>query len=320
VIQLYDRDTDTVTPVGTPDPAGSDDPLLGDETDDPGPGGDDGTVYTSTGRCLEALAGPPCSTNDDCGAAAFCAASVCLREHRTCSTTADCPPGIPCVTSGTQGGTTPASPDSDRDGVPDHLDNCPDDGNGDQVDTDLDGVGDACDLATCGNNLVEYEEECDGAMTSACTSGCTSSCTCAPCGAACASCANTIGDPAAKVVVKTKKGAGQLNVRVLLALADYLGEPVSVRLEDGDATPIAQQSVGTLAPVGSSTTKWQFKTKALGLQKALLKRKAPGLFQLDLKSKRWFTAAAANDIAANTQVTITIGTQCFTRAATRKID
>ncbi len=41
-----------------------------------------------------------------------------------------------------------AGADRDRDGVPDEDDNCPDDSNVDQSDTDLDGMGDACDPPT----------------------------------------------------------------------------------------------------------------------------------------------------------------------------
>jgi len=39
----------------------------------------------------------------------------------------------------------PALPDKDNDGVPDATDNCPDVANQDQADTDKDGIGDACD-------------------------------------------------------------------------------------------------------------------------------------------------------------------------------
>ena len=41
-------------------------------------------------------------------------------------------------------------PDRDGDGVPDDLDNCPDITNPDQIDTDGDGTGDACELGGCG--------------------------------------------------------------------------------------------------------------------------------------------------------------------------
>lgn len=43
-------------------------------------------------------------------------------------------------------------PDSDADGVPDTLDNCPNHANSDQADADNDGFGDACDSTPNGNN------------------------------------------------------------------------------------------------------------------------------------------------------------------------
>jgi probable HAF family extracellular repeat protein len=53
-------------------------------------------------------------------------------------------------------------PDSDKDGVTDDKDNCPDDPNPDQVDTDADGVGDACEEAidSDGDGVADAEDNC----------------------------------------------------------------------------------------------------------------------------------------------------------------
>ena len=143
VIQLFDVTTGVTTGVGT----------VGDFTHDPFQGGTDdgsgkgGTVFLASGRCIETLGGT-CDANADCGPAAFCDDQTCKRDHRTCVTDLDCPPGVPCITD-ERGTFVAASPDTDGDGVPDHLDNCPDVANPDQADTDGDSVGDACDLDEC---------------------------------------------------------------------------------------------------------------------------------------------------------------------------
>ena len=55
--------------------------------------------------------------------------------------------------------------DTDSDGIPNTSDNCPSISNPTQVDTDGDGIGDVCDLQTCGNGIVESvgttPEQCD---------------------------------------------------------------------------------------------------------------------------------------------------------------
>ena len=108
-----------------------------------------------------------------------------------------------------------------------------------------------------------------------------------------------------------------------MPLASYGGEPVTVRLDDslhvGD-DPVAQQALGALVPVGKSGTKWQFKSKTNGVQNVQVKLKAPGSYQVVVKAKRWFPTAAAQDTADHTRLTVNLGTHCFTRAATLKID
>lgn len=62
--------------------------------------------------------------------------------------------------SGNGGRPTPDAPaeevDRDEDGVPDVVDNCPDVWNPDQLDTDGDGRGDACDDDVCGYNAFRH--------------------------------------------------------------------------------------------------------------------------------------------------------------------
>jgi len=130
-------------------------------------------------------------------------------------------------------------------------------------------------------------------------------------------------DPKASVKVTTHNEAGAIIAKMVLPLAGYSTEPVTVSLSDSDTATIASQSVGTLPPQGSSVKKWQFKTRADGLQKVALQNLAPrqpGMFKLSVKTKHWFTAAAANQGASDTTLTVEIGDLCFAHAATRKVD
>jgi hypothetical protein len=323
VLQSYDVQTTAVTVLGAISEASDASPLGGGEDDqEESEGGESdggGTVYQTVGRCIETVSGPAaCTDNAQCGPGEFCEGTSCKREQGVC-TSDECPPGLTCDTNPTNRAIVPASPDSDADGVPDHLDNCPADPNGTQLDTDGDGVGDACDLATCGNGAIEYDEQCDGVQASACAGACLSTCRCALCG-------NPITDPRSRVIVRTRNGAGQLVVRATLDLgaydgdADGLGEPVAVRLDDTDSAPLAAQSVGEVPARGTSGTRWLFKTRASGLQRVLVKDRGGGQYKVTVRAKRWFTAAQANDTAAGTRLTLTVGTQCFTKAADVKIE
>ena len=110
---------------------------------------------------------------------------------------------------------------------------------------------------------------------------------------------------------------------MVIPLAGYSTEPVTVSLSDSDTASIASQAVGALPPQGTSGKNWQFKTRADGVQKVKLQNLAsrqPGMFKLTVKTKHWFTAAAANQIAPDTTLTVRIGNLCFPHAATRKVD
>jgi Tol biopolymer transport system component len=137
VIQVFDVCTGEVTVVGTWD--GIEDPFQAEEGEGKG-----SVVIPTSGRCIETLGGA-CDGDGQCPTGSFCDANTCKRDHRPCDDDIDCPPNVPCV-KGPSGRIVAASPDSDDDGVPDHLDNCPAAANPDQTDTDGDAAGDACDL------------------------------------------------------------------------------------------------------------------------------------------------------------------------------
>jgi hypothetical protein len=228
-----------------------------------------------------------------------------------CKTDADCPPGVTCAARPI----VPASGDADGDGVPDHLDNCPLVANPDQADLDQDGVGDACDLETCGDGVVMGSEECDGTAPSPCPATCRSDCTCP--------CPNVVPDLGTAVAIVTKKGAGKLSAKMSLPLGSYTNEPVTIRLDDTDTQPIVKRRIPSLVPGGNPPRKWQFKSKADGLQKVLLKADAahPGSFKLVVKAKHWVPFANGADLgAAATDLTVTVGSQCFAHPATKKTD
>ena len=234
-----------------------------------------------------------------------------MRETGVCTSQLDCAPGSSCAPRGI----VPASPDSDDDGVPDHVDNCPDVGPSDQTDTDGDGVGDVCDTFICGDGLLQSAEACEGSEDAACSGQeCLPDCTCA---------CIPVADPKAVVKMRTKKGAGVLTVKFSIPLASYGGEPVTLRVEDDDSDPIALTSVGVLAPKGQSGKLWSFSSKADGVKRVTLiddTRRHPGMFKIAASTKRWFTAAEANQPASSTTVTVTVGSRCFSHAVTKKID
>lgn len=306
ILQTFDVADGSVAVIGKVADGSTTDPLQGGGT-----AAAPGAVFESVGRCVETFA-DTCTVATDCPqSGASCDDGHCIHEHRTCVTSLDCPPGVQCVTD-TNGGIVPASPDTDGDGVPDHVDDCVDTPNPDQLDADGDGVGDACDRATCGNGILEYDETCDGAADAACPGLCQ--------GCRCAVCGNLAADPKAKIVVKAANGAGQLTASLSLPLGTYAGEPIALTLADADSPVIATQSVGSLGGLGKLPfKKWSFKssgkTGVLQCQVKPAGASQPGVFKVKAKAKRWFASAAANLPAAT--LTLDVGTKCFRTAATQ---
>jgi cysteine-rich repeat protein len=170
IIQVFNARAGTVRVLGTvhEDTGDQVSPLIDDSTDTGD--ADDTQVFVSAGRCIETLGGS-CSVGADCGTNAFCRTGTCARDHGVCETAADCPPVSVCSAEPT----VLAVADSDADGMPDEIDNCPTLANETQIDADADGVGDACDLQTCGNGAREFSEACDDGNATAgdgCDPGC----------------------------------------------------------------------------------------------------------------------------------------------------
>jgi hypothetical protein len=170
-------------------------------------------------------------------------------------------------------------------------------------------------VGSCGDGVSAAGEQCDGTDAALCPGACQADCTCP--------CTNEVADPKATVTVRTKREAGTLSVRLAIPLSAYNGEAVTVRLDDSDSTPIVQQAVGALPAKGRTGKLWQYRVKPKGLQRVTLTNlnpRQPGMFRVVVKASKWFTAAAANQSAAGTRLTLTVGGQCFTHVVTKKVD
>jgi hypothetical protein len=266
---------------------------------------DAGAVCEDTGQRVVRVANPLASELG--GDKVFLSSGVCHPGGALCIADPDCGGGR-CVGVPL----TATADDADRDEVPDAFDDCPFAADVEQRDTDGDGAGDACDLATCGNAVVETGETCDGAADAACPGACGGDCRCP--------CVEAAGDPRARIVVKTVTFPTSLTARLRLPLDAYRGEPVSVRLEDDDSAPIAARFLGSLPPKERRGDLWEFTSHEPGLERVRVKQLADGSLLARIRARGWFTSAAANRSAADTRLVVEIGPRCFAAPVTRKVD
>jgi cysteine-rich repeat protein len=122
-----------------------------------GAGGAGDEVYLGAGKCLAITGSGGCSVNDDCATGEICDGATCRAVDDTCRSDADCGDGFSCNRKAIIAG----SGDRDGDGVTTAIDSCPNVPNPAQLDADADGIGDACDLETCGDGAQTYTESCD---------------------------------------------------------------------------------------------------------------------------------------------------------------
>jgi hypothetical protein len=121
-------------------------------------------------------------------------------------------------------------------------------------------------------------------------------------------------------VAKLKDSRGQLVITAKdVPITTYTQEPVSALASDSGGTIFSGTIPGaSIIPKGTGF-KYIAPSGSTGITRVTVKenRRAPGLFKITFKTKFAWTLGLANETIASTNVTLNVGGQCFTGAATK---
>lgn len=258
---------------------------------------DRGAQCIGDAQTLQRLAAP--LSADRRGAGALPALGRCVetatgRERGTCRSDGECADDAVCRADLLTAGLA----DRDGDELPDAIDRCPDVPDREQRDTDGDGVGDACDQRTAGNDVREVGEDCDGADDDACPGQCRPDATCH---------CDTLLPRGIRVRIGHGRARRTMTVRATLPLESYDGEAIMVRLDDAAGNAIATGGVGAV-PMKLRGRVWRAAGRGAGISTVdVRRRRSSGSYGVKLVARRWAPPAAA----AWARITITAGDRCF---------